>query len=100
MKSDPIMIVQIAGPEIRLGTASAFHLAAREITEYTGGSSLGGNLSTLWSFFDGEQRFLTAERAAAVAREAAECQRLFGEHLTKRANRLLAKLAKLSAPVK
>jgi len=94
------MVVQIAGPEIRLGTASAFHLAAREITEYTGGSSLGGNLSTLWAFFGGEHRILSAERAAAVAREAAECQRLFGEHLSQRANRLLTKLAKLSAPAK
>jgi len=101
MKSNPIITVQVAGgAEIRLGTATTFRFAARDIVQFTGGSSLRGGMSMLWGFLDGDQTHLDGERAAAIAREAAEFQQLFGQQLTPRANRLLSMIATFSAQAK
>jgi len=98
MNTDEAMILRVSdGREVKLGTQAEFAKAAREITDYTDGSSWGGALSLLWGFLDGNTTSVSAERALRIAEEATNFQTACGAHLTKRANRLLHRLASLTA---
>jgi hypothetical protein len=56
MKSKREKCVQVeAGKIIALGTDAEFNQVSREITGYTGGSSLGGEMSMLWGLLDGSR---------------------------------------------
>ena len=85
------------GIQIRLGSEADFKLASREITQYTGGSSLGGSMGMLWGILDGEQMQMSATAAKQIALEAADFKRLFGMNLSQRANELLSAIASISA---
>ena len=86
----------INGERIGLGTEAEFRLAARDITELTGGSSLGGAMTMLWGFLDGDRIRLSADRADSIAKETLEFQKQFGKNLSPRAKKLLIVLASIS----
>ena len=97
MKSNEEKYVRVGkGQKIGLGTEAEFELAARDIFDFTGGSSLQGAMSMLWGFLDGNSLRLSAERASAVALEALEFQNRFGKQLSPRANKLLTVLAAMA----
>jgi len=98
MKTDKEKMLTVnRGAKITLGTEADFELAAIEITNLTGGSSLGGGMSTLWGFLDGDTTRVDAELAESLAREAKEFKTLFGKKLSQRAKKLLDKLTSLSS---
>jgi len=98
MKTTNEKYVQVGNSErTNLGTEGDFDLAASEIIQLTGGSSLGGGMSMLWGFLHDYRDRLRVDVAQEIAREAAEFQRQFGKGLSQQANDLLSALASLSA---
>ena len=96
MKPNDEKYVQVDnGAQIDLGTENEFDLAAREITRFTGGSSMGGAMSMLWGFLDGDRIRVSVAHAKEIAGEAAQFQQLFGKRLSKQANDLLTSLASM-----
>jgi predicted alpha/beta-fold hydrolase len=97
MQTNKDIHVQVdGGRQIRLGSEAEFKLASREITQYTGGSSLGGSMSMLWGILDGEQMQVSAATAKQIAAEAVDFKRLLGMNLSQRANELLSAIASIS----
>jgi hypothetical protein len=93
------------GREAALGRQAEVEEAAREITDFTGGSSGGGRWSLLWGYglewrsgsYDTPWDPELAER---VAREAADFQAQAGAQLSEGANMLLTRLASLERPAR